>query len=155
MLALKKRYSWIAENLIFLPIVAFIAIEFSYWAFVIDRQPPFDLSNGLVTPPAAKNLEKVEITWTRTDLRSGPFHATCTRELVDSVRAIHGIDQPRATNSPGEFAARTMTIPNSASWGPAKLRVSCCYQMAGVSLTRLFPVCISRPELPFTILPPN
>lgn len=149
-----SRKQTVIEYGLALPLAVILAAAATAWALVFDRQPPFDLTNGTVTPPAVREFETFKVDWQRRMLRSGDFEAKCTRAIVDSTKAIRVIDMPRASTAPGDFDPRIAQVPRSTAWGEAIWRVECCYRMKGISLTQLWPTCVRRPELRLTILPP-
>lgn len=152
--ALRRKQAIIEWGLA-IPLAVTFAAVVTGWALVFDRQPPFDLQGGNITPPAVREFEKFEVRWKqRRILRAGDYEAKCDRMIIDSVGTVHTIDMPPAATTDVDFNPRVVHVPRGASWGPATWRIDCCYQMKRLSLTQLWPTCVRRPELRLTILPP-
>jgi len=121
-----------------------------------DRTPPFDLSEGEIIPNKVRGGEPITARWRLTVLREASYSQTCTREVIDSLGTYRRVDEQERDSvlPPKEnYIARSVNIPFDVSWGRAYYRQSCCYRIDGISLTKLFPICVRRPELPFDILP--
>ena len=90
--------------------------------------------------------------------RFGACAGTIARIIEDSTGGAHRkVEQELPFTlppiSPG--ITRTVTVPYNSAWGPASYHVIACYQCRGISLTNIFPVCVRRDPLPFTIVPPD
>ncbi len=151
-----KSVASFVENALVVPAAIIIAAAVSYWAMYADRTPPFELSEGEIIPQSVRGGEPITARWRVTQLREASYSQTCTREVIDSLGTFRRVDeQERASVLPPKenYIARSVNIPFDVSWGRAYYRQSCCYKIDGISLTKLFPICIRRPELPFEVLP--
>jgi hypothetical protein len=124
---------------------------------ILDRQTPYELSDGVVTPGEAKALQRITIRWSVGGRRNHRYNAHCTREIIDSVRTFHRVDEQAIEDAfipTAPFTATSVVVPQAATWGPASYRSTCCYELEGtVTLTSLFPVCRRWPEVRFVISP--
>jgi hypothetical protein len=152
---------WIAENILLVPIAALLLIGVGLWAFVTDRQPPTTLSDGRIEPPYASEFQQVNAEWKITINRRGPFVAYITRQIspsFDATRAWRTVDEQitiLTISSGANLEPRPFQIPRGFQWGPTVYRATVCYEMQGLSLTRIWPVCVRWPEIPFEIVPPR
>ncbi len=144
------------ENYLAVPVAVTVAAAVSFWVLSIDRVPPIELSEGEIIPQKVWGGEPITARWRIIQLRDVSYSQTCTREIIDSLNTFRRVDEQERDSvlPPKEnYIARSVNIPFDASWGRAYYRQSCCYRIDGLSLTKLFPICIRRPELPFEILP--
>lgn len=153
------RSYWIVENFLLVPLIAAVVLGVCYWAFVWDRQPPVDLYDGRVEPSSAAEFQTVNVEWQVRIIRRGPFVAHVVRQIspsIDATRAWRIVDE-QTTRTMGTTPAlepRAFQVPRGFQWGPTVYRASVCYEMRGLSLTQIWPVCVRWPELPFEIVPP-
>lgn len=132
-------------------IVFVVALLLNY-----DRTPPFELTEGEIIPSKVRGGDKIETRWRLTLLRDRAYSFECRRWIVD----VHGHPRPveeqevKNTLPPAsDFITRSIVVPYEVGWGPATYRQSCCYQFEGLSLTKLFPICLRRPVISFEVLP--
>jgi hypothetical protein len=146
---------WHLENILVVPLAVAFAAAIGFWALVYDRIPPVALVGGVVTPKSVKPGAAITATWNVEVHRSGPCQATILRSIVDSQGTVWRIDTSATAVMPENgVLSRTIAVPYSASWGAAKYRLNSCYECAGFSLTRAFPICSQWPDLPFEIASP-
>lgn len=156
MIALSQSAVRKIENWLIVPLAVVVSLIVAYWAMVIDRIPPIELSEGEIIPPRVKGGEPITARWRIETYRNASYSQQCTREIVDSLNTFRRVDeQERAGVMPPmeNYIARSVFVPFDTAWGKAHYRQQCCYQVEGISLTGLFPICVRRPELPFEILP--
>ena len=150
-----RQTSWLAENFLAVPLVAGISAFAVYWAVVIDRIPPVSISNGTVLPQQVKRGEVITTSWDWAITRKGQCSATISRLVIDSQKTAHRRDDDKVDNVLIDTPRMSggVNVPFAASWGPAYYRSLPCYRCDGLSLTRVFPICVQRPDLPFMIVP--
>lgn len=156
MISLSQRSVRKLENWLVVPLAVVAGLVIAYWAIVADRIPPLVLTEGEIITKAAHRLEPITARWRVDRTRNVAYSQTCERHVIDSLGTFHRVDEQEITNTApplADYIARSVNIPVGASWGPAYYRQQCCYEIEGLSLTRLFPICVRRPELPFEVLP--
>lgn len=136
---------------------AFIAIAIFaplLW-MLLDREPPFEVTNGRIDPPNPAVNGTITVTWDIRSTRScqPSSDATVTRSIVDSkgvshtyapVHAVYGTPEQR---EPDEIKRR-IPLPENIT-GHAKYSSIACY--ACNPLQALWPICIQMPEVDFEI----
>lgn len=156
MASIVRSHARVIENWIAVPLTIVIGAIVAYWAMVLDRIPPIVLADGEVVPQNVRGGEPITARWRIDKTRNASYKQQCSREIVDSLGTFRRVDeQERAGVMPPmvNYIARSVNVPFDASWGRAYYRQQCCYEIEGLSLTRFFPICTRRPELPFNILP--
>lgn len=156
MISLSHPKARTVENWVAVPMAAIIGLSVGYWAMVTDRVPPIELTEGVIIPQRVKGGEPITARWRIDKTRDVSYSQQCTREIIDSLGTFRRVDeQERAGVTPPmeNYIARSVNVPFDTAWGPAYYRQQCCYEIEGVSLTRIWPVCVRRPELPFEIIP--
>jgi hypothetical protein len=147
---------WVVENLLLIP-AFMLAVAFgAWWLLVLDREPPIRLSEPVVSPSKVKPGGEVVVTWKLDRRRSGSFQGIITREIVDSTQVVWRVQEQvvyEAGLPPEGRIAKAVTVPFAAAWGPAQYRLQACWRGA-VSLTRVVPLCVEYPPVPFEIVPP-
>lgn len=124
---------------------------------LLDRSPPFIVTNGRIDPPHPIVNGAIVVTWDIKSTRScqPSSGATVTRTIVDSkgvkhtyapVRAVYGTPEQHEA---GEIERR-IPLPENIS-GPAKYSSIACY--ACNPLQQFWPICIQMPEIAFEIAP--
>ena len=151
------RRQWIAENFLIMPGIALVVAAIAYWAMVVDRQPPIDLSEGRIVPQNAKPGDDITALWRLDRMRKQSCSSVISRYIVDSTNVVwRKVPQQIYDRSypTSELIGRTIQVPFAAAWGPARYRIEACFRCNGISLTRWFPVCVQEDDLPFEIIPP-
>lgn len=127
-----------------------------FW-LLLDRSPPFIVTNGRVNPSNPVVNGSIEVTWDIKPTRScqPSSGAKVTRTIVDSkgvrhvyapVHAVYGTPEQHEA---GEVR-RTIPLPENIT-GPAKYSSVACY--ACNPLQEFWPICIQMPEVAFEIDP--
>jgi len=151
---------WVVENIGIVPLAVIVASVAAYWALVIDRLPPIELSEGRIVPAVARPGEVIHPIWSLKVLRKQPCSGAFTRYVVDGRRKVHYeaqqiirdkiyADEPALT--------RPFNLSYDAQWGEdgsASYHIEGSFRCSGLSLTRLFPIHVSWPALPFRIVAP-
>lgn len=138
-------------------VAAFIAIAIFapiLW-MVLDREPPFIVSNGRIDPTHPEMNGSITVTWDVRATRScqPSSHATVTRTIVDSkgvahaYAPVHAIYGTREQREPDEIKRR-IPLPENIT-GHARYSSVACY--ACNPLQELWPICIQMPEVDFEI----
>jgi hypothetical protein len=146
----------LVENWIIVPLAIAASGAMFYWAMVLDRVPPIIMSEGEIIPAKVKGGEPITARWRIDKTRDVSYSQQCTRDIIDSLGHFRRVDeQERAGVMPPleNNISRSVIVHFDAAWGKAYYRQQCCYEIEGLSLTRMFPICVRRPELPFEILP--
>lgn len=142
-------------------VAAFIAIAVFapiLW-MVMDRAPPFIVTNGRIDPPNPAMNSSIVVTWDVKSTRScqPKSNATVTRTIVDSkgvkhtyapVHAVYGTPEQ---HEPDEIKRR-LPLPENIT-GHARYSSIACY--ACNPLQELWPICIQMPEVDFEISDPR
>lgn len=139
-------------------VAAFVSVALfgpALW-MVLDRDPPFVVTNGRVDPITPVVNSSISVTWDVHPVRScqPSSSATVTRAIVDSkgvkhvyapVPAVYGTPAQREV---GEIH-RMIPLPNNII-GPARYSSVACY--ACNPIQKYWPICIELPEIPFEIV---
>lgn len=147
----EHRRTFIIATLIWIPLFGV-----PLW-MLLDRDPPFVVTNGRIDPQNPIVNSSIEITWDIKPQRScqPSSAAKVTRTIIDSkgirhtyaaVPAVYGTPQQSES---GEIM-RSVPLPENIT-GPAKYTSVACY--ACNPLQQLWPICIQLPEIPFEIAP--
>lgn len=136
--------------------VSILLVGVPLW-MLLDRDPPFVVTNGRIDPPNPTVNSSIEITWDIKPKRScqPSSAAKVTRTIIDSkgvrhtyapVPAVYGTPEQ---SEPDEIM-RPVPLPENIT-GPAKYTSIACYVCN--PLQQLWPICIQLPEIPFEIAP--
>ena len=148
--------AWIAENFLFVPVVALVAIVATHLIFVVDRTPPIRLTNGVVIPEKVHPGATISTDWKLERIRDGAWSSVLSREIIDGRNKVTRLDSQIISDvvfPSNPWITKSTNIPYDAQYGSAKYRLVGCYRSQGFSLTRWFPVCVQWPELRFEIVP--
>ncbi len=140
-------------------IAVFVSVGFIapvlWWA--MDRAPPYDRISGEVLPLEPMPGDQIQVHWTiKTHKMCGPSAANnVTRQIVDSQKIVWSFDTSPSTfgrllpvDNPDRIV-RIIMLPQSVAPGPATYRSRACF--ACNPLQYIWPVCVDKPEIPFTI----
>lgn len=140
---------------------AFIAIAIVapiLW-MLLDREPPFIVTDGRVIPPNPTSNGLIEVVWDITPVRScQPYSsATVTRTITDSKGVQHTYAPVHAIyGTPDQHEAglidRTIPLPENIT-GSAQYSSVACYPCNPLQYLLGLPICIRMPAVPFEIAP--
>lgn len=148
-LTLEKGGEIVKRN--FMPAIVTLVI---FGAVIWDRRPVIDESTleGHAIPPIVREAGTLTIEWSAYRYRS--CSTIVAREIVDSARTVHRLDQeigPYSTTINGDTWRMSIPVPPAAAWGPAKYRSTITYP-CGFTL-QWWPLVVKSPEIPFEIVP--
>ncbi len=124
---------------------------------IMDREPPYTRLAGEMIPAHPRQGDFVSVRWTI------DVHKLCppseprnvTRRVVDSVGTftdyapVEGVFGASGRGVQQQSITRAFQLPSSIEPGPARYHSTACFACNPVQ--KLFPVCVSTPEIQFTI----
>lgn len=122
----------------------------------VNRNPPWEFSEVTISPTKVVQGGEIEITFTTKQLRGTCGPGVVYREFRDSLGRLIVYDPVLRSEAPtldsrGQFT-RSAKIPLSMDPGPAIYRGTSCYTCNPLQSWLRWPICVSTPEVPFTVL---
>jgi hypothetical protein len=134
---------------------AFVIVPVTYMA--ADREPPFyRTEESHIVPNAVRLEEPFEAKWvlhvnkSRRCVPVGLVHRT----IIDSAGGVKELEPVPAIadlNNKSSQLTRQMIMPMGVTAGPARYHAEACF--ACNPIQRLYPICITEPDISFTVLP--
>lgn len=142
-------------------IAAFIAVLIVgpvLW-MALDREPPYIIANGHMTPDHPYPGQQITIEWDLKSVRACPASSSATvhRTIVDSkgvkhdYATVHAIFHTDRTNMDVPTIIRTLDLPGNISPGLARYYSEACYPCNPIQ--EFWPVCIQTPDILFEVVP--
>lgn len=139
------------------PIAAFVAIALFaplLW-MALDRDPPYVITNGRITPPMPVKNGTVSIDWDIAPLRSCQpgNHSSVVRTVIDAMGVRHVYAPIAATYGTAEQfkpeeIRRSFRLPLNIT-GKVSYSAKVCYSCNPIQV--LWPVCLDTPTIEFFI----
>jgi hypothetical protein len=133
-----------------------VVAPLTFW--IVDREPPIYRYDGKMTPNLVQGGDWVTIEWNIRAVRNceeWPPNRGVTRVIIDSTGKLHDMEPTTAiagkAESSKEEIKRRVRLPMGMTDGPARYRSVACFKCNWTQ--RWLPVCVSSPEIPFTVLP--
>lgn len=127
-----------------------------FW-MLFDRVPPYMRTSGSIEPPDPLPGSQITVTWTIAEVRYCPReHTRMTTRMIIDAKGIEHRYAPTVADykeqNPTEIM-RNVQLPPNITPGQATYHSQTCY--ACNPFQEMWPVCVSTPDIKFTIAPAN
>jgi len=138
-------------------IATFIAVGFFapvLW-MALDRVPPYERLSGTIKPDYPTPGSNIEIEWEIKTLRAciPSARLSVRRQIVDAKGTVWNFDPTTSVyydeTTRGRQINRSISLPRGVATGPATYRSMACFSCNPIHA--LWPVCVDKPEITFTI----